>query len=161
MKEKRGIVCIVLALLFMVIGFRTGCRIIVDGKVLPGIYDLTAAQRCAAMAVRTAEEITRTSEQPPFTLIPVLCHNRDVTDEEQLYHTLLESYDGVVKLYAVSRNGRQVGLLEDLWEVTALLKEYPTGSIRITHTFSHPDAADGLRYVRAVLKEWEGETVDF
>ncbi|MBR4077662.1 MAG: hypothetical protein IKK17_03550, partial [Oscillospiraceae bacterium] len=82
-------------------------------------------------------------------------------DEARLYHVLLESYEGVVKLYAVSADGRQVGLLEDLWEVTALLKEYPTGSIRITHTYSHPDAADGLRYVRAALREINGETVDF
>ena len=161
MKEKRGLLCIALALLFMAATFRPGCRIIVDGTVLPGIYDLTAAQRCAVMAERTAEEITRNAEQPPFTLIPVLCHNRDMTDEARLYHVLLESYEGVVKLYAVSADGRQVGLLEDLWEVTALLKEYPTGSIRITHTYSHPDAADGLRYVRAALREINGETVDF
>lgn len=161
MKTKRILLCITLALLFMAATFRPGCRVIVDGTILPGIYDLTAAQRCAAMAARTAEEITRTAEDAPYTLIPVLCHSRDVTDETQLYHVLLESYDGVVKLYAVSANGTQVGLLEDLWEVTALLKEYPTGSIRITHTYSHPDAADGLRYVRAALREINGETVDF
>ena len=161
MKTNRILLCIALALLFMAATFRPGCRIIVDGTVLPGIYDLTAAQRCAAMAARTAEEITRTGEDAPYTLIPVLCHSRDVTDEARLYHVLLESYEGVVKLYAVSADGRQVGLLEDLWEVTALLKEYPTGSIRITHTYSHPDAADGLRYVRAALREINGETVDF
>lgn len=161
MKEKRGLVCITLALLFMAATFRPGCRIIVDGTVIPGIFDLATAHRCAAMAERTAEEITRTAEQPPFTLIPVLCHQRDVTDEEQLYHVLLESYEGVEKLYAVYAEGTQVGLLEDLWEVTALLREFPTGSIRITHTYSHPDAADGLRYVRAALREINGETVDF
>ena len=161
MKEKRGLVCIALALLFMAATFRPGCRIIVDGTVLPGIYELSAAQRCAVMAARTAEEITRNAEQPPFTLIPVLCHHRDVTDEEQLYHVLLESYEGVEKLYAVYAEGTQVGLLEDLWEVTALLREFPTGSIQITHTYSHPDAADGLRYVRTALRELAGETVDF
>ena len=161
MKTNRILLCIALALLFMAATFRPGCRIIVDGTVLPGIYDLTAAQRCAAMAARTAEEITRTGEDAPYTLIPVLCHSRDVADEARLYHVLLESYEGVVKLYAVSADGRQVGLLEDLWEVTALLKEYPTGSIRITHTYSHPDAANGLRYVRAALREINGETVDF
>ena len=116
MKEKRGLVCITLALLFMAATFRPGCRIIVDGTVIPGIFDLATAHRCAAMAERTAEEITRTAEQPPFTLIPVLCHQRDVTDEEQLYHVLLESYEGVEKLYAVYAEGTQVGLLEDLWE---------------------------------------------
>ncbi len=161
MKGKRIALCITLALLFMAASFRTGCRIIVDGTVIPGIHDLATARKCAEMAERTAEEITRTAEATPFTLIPVLCHQRDVTDEEQLYHVLLESYDGVEKLYAVYADGRQVGLLEDLWEVTALLKEYPTGSIQITHTYSHPDAADGLRYVRAALQEINGETVDF
>ena len=161
MKTKRILLCIALALLFMAATFRPGCRIIVDGTVLPGIYDLTAAQHCAAMAARTAEEITRNAEQLPFTLIPVLCHSRDVTDEERLYHVLLESYEGVEKLYAVYAEGTQVGLLEDLWEVTALLKEYPSGSIRITHIYSHPNAADGLRYVRAALREINGETVDF
>ena len=161
MKEKRGLVCIALALLFMAATFRPGCRIIVDGTVLPGIYELSAAQRCAVMAARTAEEITRNAEQPPFTLIPVLCHSRDVTDEERLYHVLLESYEGVEKLYAVSVNGTKIGLLEELWEVTALLREYPTGSIQITHIYSHPDAADGLGYVRAALQELNGETVDF
>jgi len=161
MKTKRITLCIALALLFMVGTFRTGCRIIVNGTVLPGVYDLAAAQNCAAMAQRTAEEITPTREAPPFRLIPVLCHRREVTDEVQMYHLLLESYEGVEKLYAVSVQGRQVGLLDDLWEVSALLKEYPAGSIQITHIYSHPEAADSLRHVRAALMELQGETVDF
>ena len=161
MKTKRIIVCMALAVLFMLGTFRTGCRIVVNGKVMPGIYPLAAAQQCAEMARRTAEEITRSAEEAPFTLIPVLCHRRDNTDEALLYHTLLESYEGVEKLYAVSADGVRVGLLEDLWEVSALLKESPAGSIQIDNVYSHPDAAHGLRYVRAALQELHGETVDF
>ena len=161
MKTKPIAFCIALALLFMLGTFRTGCRIIIDGTVIPGVYDLAAARKCAAMAQHTAEEITRTAETPPFRLIPVLCHTHDETDEELMYHVLLESYEGVEKLYAVSVNGTKIGLLEELWEVTALLREYPTGSIQITHIYSHADAADGLGYVRAALQELKGETVDF
>ena len=161
MNTKRMILCTVFAAVFMLAAFRTGCRIILNGTVMPGIYDLATARECATMAERTAEEITRTAEETPFRLIPVLCHKRDKADETLLYHVLLESYKGVEKLYAVSVNGTQVGLLEDLWEVTALLKEYPTGSIQITEAYSHTDAADSLGYVRAALKELRGETVDF
>lgn len=161
MKTKRIILCIALALLFMFGTFRPGCRIILSGTVMPGIYDLSVAQRCAELAQRTAEEITRTAEEPPFRLIPVLCHERDETDEELMYHTLLEAYEGVEKLYAVSADGKQIGLLEDPWEVTALLKEYPAGSIQIDNVYSHPDAADGLLYVRTALRELTGETVEF
>ncbi len=161
MKTKRIILFIALALLFMVGTFRPGCRIILNGTVMPGIYDPAAARRCAAMAERTAEEITRTAEAPPFRLVPVLCHSRDETDEELLYHVLLESYEGVEKLYAVSVNGKQVGLLDKLREVTLLLREYPTGSIQISTVYSHPDAAHGLSHVQAVLRELKGETLDF
>ncbi len=161
MNTKRMILCTALAAVFMLATFRTGCRIILNGTVMPGIYDLTTARECAAMAERTAEEITRTAEDAPFRLIPVLCHKRDDADRELLYHVLLESYEGVEKLYAVSVNGTQVGLLSDLWQVTALLREYPTGSIQITEAYSHTDAADSLLYVRTVLGEINGETVDF
>lgn len=161
MKAKRVIPIITLALLFMLGTFRTGCRIILNGTVMPGIYDLAVAQRCAEMAVRTAEEITRTAEEPPFRLIPVLCHKQDQTDEELMYHVLLESYEGVEKLYAVDLDGTRVGLLKNLWEVTALLKEYPAGNIQITPVYSHLDAADGLTHVRTALKELRRETVDF
>ena len=70
-----------------------------------------------------------------------------------------------VRLAAQCTDARVNIVVQDLFakypSVTALLKEYPTGSIRITHTYSHPDAADGLRYVRAALREINGETVDF
>lgn len=159
MKVKRIALCIFAAAAFMLGTFHTGCRIILNGTVMPGIYDLATARRCAALAAHTAEEITRTAEDAPFRLIPVLCHKQDETDEDLLYHVLLESYDGVEKLYAVSVNGRQVGLLEDLWEVTALRKEYPDGNLQIRNVYSHSDAAHGLTHVRAVLQELEGNTV--
>ena len=155
MNKKSIVLCILAAITFMLGTFRVGCRIIVDDTVIPGIYNLSTARRCVALAERTAEEITRTAEAPPFRLIPVLCHKQDETDEELLYHVLLESYDGVEKLYAVSVDGRQVGILEDLWEVTALMREYPTEHVQIRNVYSHTDAADGLTHVRAVLRELE------
>ena len=159
--KTRTIISIFLALLFMLSTYRTGCRIIIDGTVLPGIYEPVTAASCAAMASRTAEEITRSSAVPSYQMIPVLCHRRDITQAEQLYHVLLESYEGVEKLYAVSAAGRQVGLLSELWEVSALLREYPEGTVQVSHIYSHPDAADSLPHVRAAVRMLTGETVDF
>ena len=161
MKTNRIILSIALALLFMLSTYRPGCRIIVNNTVLPGIYAPSAAARCAAMASRTADEITRSPAEPSYRLLPVLCHKRDITDEEHLYHVLLESYAGVEKLYAVSAGGRQVGLLSELWEVSALLREYPEGTVQVSQIYSHPDAADSLTHVQTALRELQGETVDF
>ena len=161
MKAAKRLLCILAAAAFMLSSFRTGCRIIVNGKVLPGIHDPISAQQCAAAAQRTAEEITRTAEEPPFILIPVLCLTREEPNETVLYHTLLEAYDGVGKFYTVSVDGKAIGMLGSLWEVSALMREYPSCRLEITTTYSHAQAGDSLPHVRAVLRQAESDTASF
>ena len=156
MKKKRAFVCILAAVMFMVCSFRTGCRIIVGGKVLPGIHDLATARRCASAARQTAEEITRTREEAPFTLIPVLCLQRSDADETALYHTLLEAYEGVEKLYAVSVDGVPIGKLESLWEATRIEREFPQRTVEVSVIYSYPEAADSPTHVRTAMRQLEG-----
>ena len=155
MNGKYPGLCIVAAVAFMLCSFRTGCRIIVNGKVIPGVHDPAAAYTCAAAARRTAEEITRNGEEAPFTLIPVLCLQRSETDETVLYHTLLDAYEGVQKLYAISADGKTVGMVDSLWEASALVREFPHRNVTIDVTYSYPEAADSLPHLRTVMHEWD------
>ena len=152
--------CILAAVMFMLCSFRTGCRIIVNGRVIPGIHDPAIAQRCASAARRTAEEITRTEEADPFTLIPVLCLQRNATDETVLYHTLLDAYEGVEKLYAVSVNGVPAGMLNSLWEASCITREFPPGTVEVSVTYSYPEAANSLTHVRTVMRQQEFGTTE-
>lgn len=151
MKQIRPLLCILPAVLLMAALFRPGCRIVVNGSALPGIYDPAVAARCGEMALRTAEEITRTQEPPPFTLIPVLCLKQDTTDETLLYHVLLESYEGVEKLYAVSADGIPVGLVSEIADVIALRRLYPHRTIHFTQTYTYPEAESSMEQVHAAM----------
>ena len=151
MKHFRKYLFMLLIPVLMGTLFRPGCRIIVNGTALPGIYDPVVAARCGEMALRSAEEITRTQAQPPFTLVPVLCLQQDTTDETLLYHVLLESFEGVEKLYAVSANGVPVGLVPRIADVIALRRQYPRHTISFTQTYSYPGAESSMEQVRAAM----------
>ena len=151
MKRFRKYLVILPALVLMGALFRPGCRIIVNGTALPGIYDPAVAARCGEMALRTAEEITRTQEEAPFTLVPVLCLQQDTTDETLLYHVLLESFAGVEKLYAVSTNGIPVGLVSEIADVIALRRLYPKHTISFTQTYSYAGAETPMEQLRAAM----------
>lgn len=151
-KRERILVCIATALLFMGAAFRPGCRIIVNGRVMPGIYAADAVARCARSAVHTAEEITRTAEAPPFTVVPVLCLEQEQPDEELLYHVLLEAYDGVEKVYAVSVGDYPLGLVENLREVARLQSSHPRLDIRYTQTYTYTGAQTDTDAVREALQ---------
>jgi len=105
MNWKRGILCIIGVLLFMVTVFQPGYRIIVDGIPLPGIYEPETALRSAEAAVRAADEITRTYEEAPFQLIPALCLKYKDADEAQLCGLLLTAYEGVVQVSSDLEDG--------------------------------------------------------
>ena len=160
MREKRAFACILAAVMFMLCSFRPGCRIIANGRVLPGIHDLTVAQRCASAARQAAEEITRSEEEVPFTLIPVLCLQREETDETALYHTLLEAYEGVEKLYTVSVDGVPVGKLNSLWAATRIAHEFPHRAVEVSVTYSYPEAADTMTHVRTAMRQQEVGTAE-
>lgn len=155
MKHKRTLLCIGAALVFMGAVFRPGCRIIVGGAAMPGVYEPAAVTRCAAAAERTAAEITRTSEVAPYTIVPVLCLQREQPDETLLYHVLLESYEGVEKLYAVSAGNREIGLLHDLREIYALRRAFPALNITYTEVYTYTGAESDMVDVRETLHTLE------
>ena len=101
----RGLVCICLVLLFMGALFQPGCRIIVDGTPLKGVYHPDTALRCARAAVHAADELTPTAQEPPFRLVPVLCLQYTETDEAALCSRLLQAYAGVVRVSTVREDG--------------------------------------------------------
>lgn len=160
MKFVRTTLCIAAALLFMGAFFRPGCRIILGGTAMPGVYDPAAVYRCAEAAQRTAEEITRGTEQPGYTLVPVLCLYGEQPDEQLLYHVLLESYEGVAKLYEVSADGVPVGLLTELGDVIRLQRMHPTRKIRFTETYTYTGAENTVQEVQAVVSSM-GDAVGF
>ena len=151
MKRFRKYLVLLPALVLMVALFRPGCRIIVNGTALPGVYNPQVAARCGEMAMRTAEEITRIPEEAPFTIVPVLCLQQDTTDETLLYHVLLESFSGVEKLYAVSADGIPVGLVSEMADVIALRRLYPQHTISFTQTYSYAGAESSMEQVRAAM----------
>lgn len=152
MKHIRPIVCITLALLLMSALFRPGCRIVIGGTPMPGIYDPAAVTRCAAAAERAAEEITRTAESRPFTLVPVLCLRREAPDEQLLTRVLLEAYPGVEKLYRLSAGDRPIGVLRDLRDIYRLRRAYPALDIRFKEVYTYAGAESDAEQVRAVLQ---------
>lgn len=152
MKHKRIILSIGGALLFMGAVFRPGCRIILNGTVMPGIYEPAAVTRCAAAAVRTAEEITRMEEEVPFTVVPVLCLQRDQPDEELLYHVLLEAYEGVEKLYEVSAQGQTIGMAQELRDIYQLRQAYPELDIQFKECYTYAGAESDMAAMREALR---------
>lgn len=110
---KRGLLCILSALLVMGTLFRVGYQVEVRGEVLPGVYAPEDARQSAADARRAAEEICREAEDAPFRLLPVLCARYTPADRASLTRTMLGAYDGVEAMYAVYAGGDCIGITED------------------------------------------------
>lgn len=157
MKKRRALVCIGLALVFMAAVFRPGYRIIVNGKALPGVYSPDLVLRCNAAAVRAAEEITRQSEDVPYAMIPVLCLKYTEADEQHLWGLLLESYDGVEKLYTVSLGNTYIGTVSNLRELYLIKNEYfpvwsPDTKLTIQETYTYPAAETSKEEIRTAFR---------
>lgn len=145
MKPLRVCLCIGISLLFLTSVSRPGYRIVVNGKALPGIYDPDTVLHCHKAVLQAAEEITRTREDAPYTLVPVLCRQYDTADPVQLQGILLESYAGIKKLYAVSIGDRQLGMVSDLREVYRLKNKYlpawsPSAKLTVQEMYTYAEA---------------------
>lgn len=157
MKKRKGLLCIMLSILFMATVFQPGYRIILNGKALPGIYAPELTLRCNTAVIRAAEEITRTQEDAPYTLVPVLCLKHTEADEQQLWGILLDSYEGVVKMYEVSMNGEPVGTVSNLRELYLMKSEYfpawsPNTQLTIKETYTYPEAETPTADVEAAFR---------
>lgn len=157
MKKMKAILCMGLAVLFMTAVFRPGYRIVLSGKALPGIYEPELTLRCSTAAIRAAEEITRTQEDIPYTLVPVLCLKHTEADEQQLWGILLDSYEGVVKMYEVSMNGQPIGTVSSLRELYLTKNEYfpawsPNAQLTIKETYTYPEAETSGEEVEAAFR---------
>lgn len=157
MKKAKAIFCMILAVLFMTSVFQPGYRIILDGHALPGIYEPELTLRCNAAVIRTAEEITRTQEDVPYTLVPVLCLQHTQADEQQLWGILLDSYEGVVKLYDISMDGEAIGTVSDLRELYLMKNEYfpawsANAQLTIQETYTYPEAETPTEEVEAAFR---------
>lgn len=161
MKLIRTVLCIGIAVLFMAVFFRPGCRVILCGSAMPGVYTPAAVYRCAESAQQAAAEITRSSSPSPFTIVPVLCLQPEDPDEALMTRVLLEAYDGVSKLYAVTVDGVSVGLVEEIGDVIALQQMYPHRSVRFTQTYSYSGAASSLQEVQTVMSRMDSQSVEF
>ena len=153
MKSKSLLICIILPLLFMSAVFRPGYRIIVNDRPLPGIYAPDLVLRCNSAAVRAAEEIVRETENPPYSLIPVLCLKYTQADERQLWGILLESYEGVEKLYAVSIGDQYIGTVSNLRDLYLIKNEYlpvwsPQTKLTVKEIYTYPEAESSSEEVR-------------
>ncbi len=110
---KRGILCMLSALLLMGLMFRVGNQVEIRGELLPGVYDPAIVRQSAAAAERAAEEICRVEEALPFRVLPVLCARYTPVDGDALSRTMLEAYDGVAALYAVYAGDERIGTVDD------------------------------------------------
>ena len=156
MKKASMLLCLGAALVLMSAVFRPGYRIIVNGHALPGIYSPEMTLRCSSAAIRAADEITREHEEPPYSLVPVICLKYTDADEQQLWGILLDSYEGVVKLYNVSLNGRSIGTVSNLREVYLLKNQYlPVWSahsqLTVQETYTFPEAETPTEEVEAAF----------
>jgi len=157
MKKWNAAICIAAAIAVMLLTFQPGYRIVLNGTPLPGIYEPDTAVRCSVAATRAAAEITAQSEPSPFTLVPVFCIRHTAEDESELYHKLLTAYDGVVKLYAVSVNGRPIGNVASMDEVYRIKDEFflphtEAPQITVKATYTRPDTELSADDVRAVFR---------
>lgn len=157
MKKTAPLLCICLAIGFMAAMFRPGYRIVLDGHAIPGIYEPQLALRCSTAAIQAAEEITRSHEEPPYTLVPVLCLEHTPAQEQQLWGILLDSYVGVEKLYEVTMNGEPVGTVSNLRELYLIKNEYfPAWSsgkqLAIHETYTYPEAETPAEEVEAAFR---------
>lgn len=145
MKNKATLLCIGFAVLFMAAVFRPGYRIIVNDRPLPGIYEPNLVQRCSRAALRAAEEITRDNEEPTYKLIPVFCLKHTQAEDRQLWGLLLESYEGVEKMYTVFLGDQYIGTVSGLRELYLIKNEYfpvwsPETKLIIRETYTYKGA---------------------
>lgn len=157
MKKGKVLLCIGLSVLFMTAVFQPGYRIIVNGQPLPGVYETEQTLRCSTSVIRAAEEITRTREEVPYTLVPVLCLKHTEADEQQLWGILLDSYEGVVKMYAVSMNGQEIGTVSSLRELYLMKNEYfpawaADTQLTIREIYTCPDSETPAAQVEAAFR---------
>ena len=157
MKSYRPLLCIALSLLFMCSIFRPGNRIIVNGIPLPGIYEPQLVRDCSQKALRAAEEITRQAETPSYKLIPVLCLTHAQADPSHLWGLLLESFEGVEKLYTVSMGDHPIGTVSNLRDVYAIKRTYfPAWSkdtaLTIRETYTYAEAETSEEELHAVFQ---------
>jgi len=157
LKKASMLLCLGASLLFMAAVFRPGYRIVVDGHALPGIYSPELTLRCNAAVIRAAEEVTRSHEDPPYSLIPVFCLRHTDADEQQLWGILLDSYEGVVKLYDVSVDGTKIGTVSSLRELYLMKNRYfPAWSsnrqMTIQETYTYPEAETPAAEVEEAFK---------
>ena len=157
MKKRNAIFCIGLAILFMVTVFRPGYRIVMNGRAIPGIYEPELVLRCNTAVIRAAAEITRTQEDVPYTLVPVLCLKYTEADEQRLWGLLLDSYEGVVKMYNVSMDGEVIGTVSNLRELYLIKNDYfPVWSdnvqLDIRETYTYPEAETPANEIEAAFR---------
>lgn len=157
MKNIKSLLCVGLSVLFMVSVFQPGYRIVLDGHAIPGIYEHELTLRCNSAAIRAAEEITRTHEDVPYTLVPVLCLKHTEADEQQLWGIMLDSYEGVVKMYEVSMNGVEIGTVSNLHKLYLTKGDYfpvwsPNAQLTIRETYTFPEAETPAEEVEAVFR---------
>lgn len=158
MKNKATLLCLGFALLFMAAVFRPGYRIIVNDRPLPGIYEPDLVLRCNRAAIRAAEEIIRDTEDPPYTLIPVYCLKYTQAEDRQLWGLLLESYEGVEKLYTVSLGDQYIGTVSNLRELYLIKNEYlavwsPETKLTIREIYTYAGAETPQEEVRNAFRQ--------
>lgn len=164
MKVYRPLLSIALALLFMSSIFHPGYRIIVNGSPLPGIYEPKLALECNREAIRAAEEITRQSEAPSYKLIPVFCLQHAEADKSHLRSILLESFDGVEKLYTVSMGAHTIGTVSDLRELYTIKRSYfpvwsPSSALTIQETYTYAEAETSKEDLHAAFRQLRTDTL--
>lgn len=158
---KRGILCIISALLLMGLMFRVGDQVEIGGEVLPGVYDPAVVRQSAADAKRAAEEICRDEESPPFRVLPVLCARYTPIDGTALTRAMLEAYDGVTALYAVYAGDDRIGTVDDPGLVGTVYDERmaaqamtgarPNLPVTLRRVYTTPDAVtDAMALSRAL-----------
>ena len=160
---KRGLLCILSALLLMGMLFRVGYQVEIRGEVLPGVYAPADVRQSAADARRAAEEICRETEEAPFRLLPVLCARHTPMDRAALTRTLLGAYEGVEAMYAVYAGETCIGLTADpglpgtIYDerlaAQAMTGVRPSRSVTRKRVFTYPEAATGVMELSRAMGE--------
>lgn len=160
---KKCVLCILSVLALAATVFRVGCRVEVNGTVLPGIYAPEVARQSVGEARRAAEEICRADETAPFRLLPVLCARYTDGDGQALTRLLLEGYDGVSVLYAVYADGARVGTTDDpglpgtIWDESMAARAM-TGAgaavpVIVRRVFTYPAAVTDVMELMDAMSE--------
>lgn len=151
---KRAALLAAALLLFLASQLHLGCRVLVYGRALEGLYSPLAASRAAGAASRTAEEVTAGPPALPQLAFRFRLSLRPPSEDSgALAAQLLAYVPGVALANVVYVDGQRLGTVEDGPELFRRLANYVegqrpraavsgslSGEVKVARLYSRPGA---------------------